>query len=70
MEVHVFELYPRHSHRTPAQIAEDAGGSFEPRRANSEKGRAAFGLTSASDTTSVKERGASATTPTGDQLDR
>ena len=26
----MFELYPRHGHRTPQQIAEDAGGSFEP----------------------------------------
>jgi hypothetical protein len=33
----VFELYPRHSHRTPQQIAEDASGSFEPRRANHEQ---------------------------------
>jgi len=28
----VFDLYPRHSHRTPAQIAEDTSGSFEPAR--------------------------------------
>ncbi|MEO7103974.1 MAG: hypothetical protein ABI119_11590 [Gemmatimonadaceae bacterium] len=27
----MFDLYPRNSHRTPQQIAEDAGGSFEPR---------------------------------------
>lgn len=26
----VFDLYPRHGHRTPQQIAEDSGGSFEP----------------------------------------
>jgi hypothetical protein len=28
----VFDLYPRHGHRTPDQIAEDTGGSFEPAR--------------------------------------
>jgi hypothetical protein len=28
----VFDLYPRHSHRTPQQIAEDTGGTFEPTR--------------------------------------
>ncbi len=28
----VFDLYPRHGHRTPDQIAEDSGGSFEPKR--------------------------------------
>jgi hypothetical protein len=28
----VFDLYPRHSHRTPQQIAEDTGGTFEPMR--------------------------------------
>ena len=26
----MFDLYPRHSHRTPQQIAEDSSGSFEP----------------------------------------
>lgn len=30
----MFDLYPRHGHRTPQQIAEDASGSFEPRRVN------------------------------------
>lgn len=28
----MFDLYPRHGHRSPQQIAEDAGGSFEPTR--------------------------------------
>ena len=28
----MFDLYPRHSHRTPQQIAEDTGGTFEPTR--------------------------------------
>ena len=28
----MFDPYPRHGHRTPQQIAEDAGGSFEPSR--------------------------------------
>jgi hypothetical protein len=28
----MFELYPRHGHRTPQQIAEDTGGTFEPTR--------------------------------------
>ena len=31
-ETIVFDLYPRHSHRTPQQIAEDTGGTFEPAR--------------------------------------
>jgi hypothetical protein len=31
-ETIVFDLYPRHSHRTPQQIAEDTGGTFEPSR--------------------------------------
>lgn len=26
----MFDPYPRHGHRTPDQIAEDTGGSFEP----------------------------------------
>jgi|GEM_PF-3148718 hypothetical protein len=29
----MFDLYPRSGHRTPQQIAEDAGGSFEPKTA-------------------------------------
>lgn len=37
----MFELYPRHSHRSPAQIAEDGGGSFEPRRVSREKNASA-----------------------------
>ncbi len=28
----MFDPYPRHSHRTPQQIAEDTGGTFEPTR--------------------------------------
>jgi len=28
----MFELYPRHGHRTPQQIAEDTAGTFEPTR--------------------------------------
>jgi len=28
----MFDLYPRHGHRTPDQIAEDTGNSFEPQR--------------------------------------
>jgi hypothetical protein len=28
----MFDIYPRHGHRTPQQIAEDSGGSFEPAR--------------------------------------
>lgn len=34
----VFDLYPRHSHRTPQQIAEDNSGSFEPKRAAAKSG--------------------------------
>lgn len=30
----MFDLYPRHSHRTPQQIAEDTNGAFEPARPN------------------------------------
>jgi hypothetical protein len=48
-EAHVFDLYPRHSHRTPQQIAEDAGGSFEPRRTNRESTAAASPRARASD---------------------
>ena len=32
-EIDVFDIYPRHGHRLPQQIAEDAGGAFEPMRA-------------------------------------
>lgn len=36
----MFDLYPRHGHRTPQQIAEDAGGSFEPKKASGRPDRA------------------------------
>lgn len=48
----MFDLYPRSGHRTPQQIAEDAGGSFEPRTAK----RSGAGPAAAQDT-SAKSAG-------------
>jgi hypothetical protein len=42
-ELDVFDIYPRHGHRTPQQIAEDAGGSFEPKQAARKTGASGVG---------------------------
>lgn len=70
MEVPVFELYPRHSHRTPAQIAEDAGGSFEPRAANREKRGSDVERTPSGNAAGGGDGHASATLRPGDQPNR
>ncbi len=49
----MFDLYPRHGHRSPQQIAEDTGGAFEPIRRQRVAGRSDPSVETASPTAST-----------------